>query len=338
MHWVVAAPFFEKVSDPWLDSFVPGSRHTFTKVSAPYVHDRSRKSTGSLEWVDYFTHGFRAWTEARKLPAPTGVITVFPQLALTVAVRKRLSMSGVLLVAYCFNVGSLHKGARQRISAAALQAVDRFVVHSRHEIAAYSEWLGILPERFSFVPLQRPVRIIDIEEEREAPFVLSMGSAHRDYALLLEVLADLGYRSIIVASSHALSGHAIPANVTVLQGLSITECHELLQRARVSVVPVRNSQTASGQVTLIDSLMFGRPTVATACIGTEDYMEDGKTGLLVEAGNRQGMRDALQSLWEDEARRRALGSAARRYAVETLSDHAAGVALGRVLDGVEGRS
>ena len=64
----------------------------------------------------------------------------------------------------------------------------------------------------------------------------------------------------------------------VRQGLSAAQCNELAQRARLCVVPVANRETASGQVTVIDSMMFGRATIATRCVGTVDYIDHGVDG------------------------------------------------------------
>ena len=98
------------------------------------------------------------------------------------------------MIAWTFNLGALPGGARRRLAIAGLSAVDRFIVHSRAEIETCSEWLELPPGRFEFVPLQRGMRELTVSEDRDRPFVLAMGSAHRDYRLLFAVLAELGYR------------------------------------------------------------------------------------------------------------------------------------------------
>lgn len=334
MHWIVTAPFMAGPGDTWLDRFVPGARHSFATVHAPYAHDRSRRNTGAGEWRDYFGHAAEAWAARRQAGAATGIVTVFPQLALAVGMRQRLSPRRTPVLAWTFNVGRLPGGPKRRLAQLAMARVDRFVVHSRHEITAYSDWLDLPPERFRYVPLQRPLRPIEFAEEEREPFLLAMGSARRDYRLLFDVVESLGLRTIVVAGAQALAGLRVPANVEVRSGLDIAECHALAQRARINVVPVDNPNTASGQVTLVDSMLFARPTVATRSVGTEDYDNDGRTALLVPAGDRQTMRETIAGLWDDPARRAAIGAAARRFVAEKLSDQATANTLGAILDEV----
>ena len=336
MHWFLSAPFIEKPDvDTWLQPFVPGTRHTFQPVPAPYRHDRSRRQTNAAQWLDYFSHGAATWSASGKSPKDAGIITIFPQLALTVGLHKRLTRRTTPLLAWTFNLGGLYGGTRKTLARFALNSVDLFIVHSRREIESYSEWLDFPPDRFRFVPLQRPVRPIGFCEDEANPFVLSMGSARRDYRLFFEVMADLGYPTVVVAGEQAIVGLRIPANVKVLHNLSIAQCHELAQKARINVVPIDNSTTASGQVTLVESMMYARPTVATLSIGTEDYAEDGKTAMLVKAGDYDAMRNGIEALWGNKLLREKLGGAARRHVEAHLSDEAAGRTLGLVLDELE---
>ena len=335
MDWFVAAPFIRSPANRWLAAFAPEPHGNFFSIPAPYNHDRSRPAASLRDWVDYFQHGAAAWHTARRSGEPSGILTCFPQLPLTIGLHKRLSKRKLPLVAWTFNVGTLPGGAKRTLAMAGLAAVDRFVVHSRAEIGACSDWLQLPADRFEFVPLQRGMRNITLAEDREHPFVLSMGSAHRDYRLLFSVLSELGYPAVVVAAPHAVEGLTVPANVELRSGLTIEQCHELLQRARVNVIPVANQKTASGQVTLIDAMMYARPTITTACPASIDYVEHGKDGWLVQAGDHDDMKASIQRLWEDEPLRIALGAAARRTAVEHFSDPAVGRVLGRILQEYE---
>jgi glycosyltransferase involved in cell wall biosynthesis len=339
MDWYLAAPFIHSPDDLWLARFVPNTAgdSRFFVVPASYHHDRSRKSTALLQWRDYFGHGAAVWNAARRSSTPAGILTCFPQLALATALRKRVASLDIPLVAWNFNLGVLHGGLRRRIARAALQGVDRFVVHSRAEIQAYGEWLDLPPTRFEFVPLQRAVRSIEIAEDETAPFVLSMGSAHRDYRLLFATLAELGLPAVVVAGRHAVEGLMVPANVSIRSGLSVEECHALVQRARVSVIPVDNERTASGQVTLLDAMMFGRPVIVTDCPASTDYVTDKHDALLVRRGDHDQMKLAVGTLWEDSAQRRAMGRAARATAIDRFSDEAIGKRMGDILADVAQR-
>lgn len=332
-HWHIGAPFIHHPDDFFLHSFVPNEDYdlSFTLVPAHYRHDRSRKITGARAWLDYFQHASRIFRSANADKNKSGIITCFPQLAVAVAIHKKISFSSIPLIAWNFNLGQTYPGAKQKISQLSLSAVDTFVVHSRHEIKEYSEWLQLPPNRFEFVPLQRAVSGIDTREEIEHPFLLSMGTANRDYKLLLSVLQQLGYPSIIVAGPYALRGLKIPANVEVRSGLSQAECNTLVQRARLSVIPVDNQTTASGQVTLLDAMMFGRATVITKCPASVDYVEHNKNAIMVSHGNRDELKDAIELLWQDASTRERIGNAARNTVIENYSDEAIGSTMGKLL-------
>ncbi len=337
--WYLAAPFVHSRSDAWLTRYVPNEDGSlrFFSVPASYHHDRSRKVTGLEAWSDYLRHGSKTWSEASRTPLSAGVLTCFPQLAVAVALRKRLARSQIPLVAWTFNLGTLYAGARQRLARGVLKGVDCFIVHSREEVTAYSSWLDLPPGKFEFVPLQRAMRPIVIAEEQGAPFLLSMGSAHRDYKLLFSVLRELGYPSVIVAGAHAVAGLDVPPNVEIRSGLSAEECYALVQRSRVSVVPIANRHTASGQVTMLDAMMFGRPLVVTECPSSVDYVTDNHDALLVRHGDHDHLKLALQTLWEDSSLRESIGRAARVTASNRFSDEAIGKAMGHVLRAVSRR-
>ncbi|MFN0241294.1 MAG: glycosyltransferase [Planctomycetota bacterium] len=334
MHWTVAAPF---TSDPrtdlWLTPFVPDAREHFTMIAAPARpswHARSTRAAGWRDWAGTCVQANAAWRASRG-----GVITVFPQLAVVAGLRRRIAVRHKPLVAWCFNLGALYGGAKARLARTALRSVDRIVVHARGEIARYSEWLDLERERFRFVRLQRAAIPITVAEDGDRPFVLAMGSARRDYATFLDAVRAARLPAVIVAARHALEGLEIPSHVEVRSGLTEDECRRLAQRARVNVIPVVNDETASGQVTLLEALRMGRAVVATRSLGSEDYVEHDRTGLLVPPRSVDALRDALERVWQDAALRARLGSAAWRFAEDHCSDTAAGAALGRVLREVE---
>jgi hypothetical protein len=335
MHWTIVAPFFRGSQHRWLDAFVPPGRHTFAHLSWPGSgdgdwHRRSSSVTKLQEWLDYWRYGGNAWKARRG-----GIITVFPQLAAAVGFRQRACNEQVPVVAWCFNIGALAGGLKRRLARWSLSRIDRFVVHSRGECRQYSDWLQLPANRFRFVHLQRPLIPITCEEDKERPFVLAMGSAHRDYATLFQAIGPLGLRTVVVAAKHALKDITVPDCVEIRSNLSRDDCYRLAQQARINVIPISNDTTASGQVTVIEAMCLARPIIATRCMGTEDYVEHGRTGLLVRMKTVDELRDAILRLWDDGGLRERLGADARRFAAVQFSDEAAGLSLQQILDELE---
>jgi glycosyltransferase involved in cell wall biosynthesis len=77
--------------------------------------------------------------------------------------------------------------------------------------------------------------------------------------------------------------------------------------------------------------MLGVPLIATRCPGTEGYVEDRITGLLVEPFDQAGMEEAIATLWNDATSRAALAGRAQTFADAHLSDEAAAESLRRLL-------
>lgn len=325
--WLIVPPY----DNPWLEPFVPQKEFQFELVPPPKKvhswHFHNRLNSSIKNWWNYWKQSKNAWKKR-----PDGIITLFPQLALTVALVKGILCSKTPIIAWSFNLGRLYPGVKQRIARGILASVNLFVVHSKAERAQYSEWLGLPIERFQFVPLQIGKIPHVAEEEVKEPFIVSMGSAQRDYATLFEALRKLKIKTIVVAADHAISGLDIPECVEIRQGLTREACQELCQRARLSVVPIGNRETASGQVTLVEAMRMGRPIIATNCMGTEDYIISGETGILTEFKSVQSMSEAIERMWNDRELRERLGKNAAQYAEKYLSDEAVGKQLGDLLE------
>lgn len=336
MHWTIAAPFFTPkslVSAAWLDNFIPGNRHSCTKIFRQDLladqswHNRASRTTQTKEWFGYWQQSGFAWQSTTG-----GVITVFPQLASMVGLRKRLSRKNVPVIAWCFNLGALYSNLKQALSRSALKDVDQFVVHSRRECETLSAWLEMPQENFEFVPLQRSQIPVLETEDIENPFILAMESANRDYQTFFDAVERLGIRTVVVAGQHALNHLRIPANVEILSGLTPEKCYRLAQKARLNVIPLQDTATAAGQVTLVENMRMSRPVIATRCVGTEDYIQHGKTGLLVKPCSSGALVDSIAQLWSDSVFRNALAKQAGIYAEAHFSDEFAGSRLGKILD------
>lgn len=337
MHWYFLNAVTTDATAQWLFPFAERPGRNFHVVPAHYdIGKLIGAQTTSALWREYLAHSSRAWRMAAAGPKPYGFITTFPQLAMTTALHKRLRRSRAPVVAWNFNLGALYGGVKGFLARQAADGgIDAHIVHSLAEIDRYARWLRVPRDRFHFVPLQRPTEPVLLEEDEQSPFLLAMGSARRDYGLLCRVVGALGIPTTIVAAAHAVEGIAVPPNVTVVRGLTRHQCDELTQRARLCVVPVLNDETASGQVTLITSMMYGRATIATRCIGSEDYVEDRVDGWLIAPQSEDEMRDAIVKLWGDAQARQAMGTAARCRVSTELNDISTGKRLDAILKRLE---
>jgi len=337
MDWTFVDPFpaNEKADNTqWLAPYVPGEKHRFQIVFPPKTdtqsswHMKRSPVTNSNEWVRYWQQSGEAFQNEG------GFITIFPQMAATLGMRQRLSRKHRPVIAWCFNMGVCYTGLKGLLAQNALRDVNCFVVHSRQERESYSKWLNLPIERFEFVPYQIPDLPITHAEETENPFVVAMGSAQRDYALLFEAVQRLNLRTIVIAGPHALKGLSIPPQVEVRSGITIEECRRLSQQARVNVVPLLDREIATGPSTIVSTMRMNRAVVATRTTGSVDYIIDGETGYLTPPGSVEDLAAAIERVWYNDELRQRLNQNAGSYASAHCSDQAAGKALGQILDRV----
>ncbi|EKQ66733.1 glycosyltransferase [Leptolyngbyaceae cyanobacterium JSC-12] len=335
MHWTVAAPFIHNpdVDGDWLIPYIPGDRHHFSIIphSEPLAnwHNQSLSVTSYRQWLKYLDQAKDAVHQTRG-----GVITVFPQLASAVGIHQQLARKQIPIVAWLFNVGICYPGIRRRLAQISLKNVSHFVVHTRRECEIYSKWLGFPKERFEFIPYQSAEIPVIYEENDVEPFIVAIGSAHRDFPTLFKVVEKLKLPTVVASGPRSLAGLSIPSQVQTPFGIGKKECLRLAQEARINVIPLRPNElvTAAGQVTIVEAMRMGRAIIATRCNGAEDYIIHGETGLLVEPESSDDLRQAIEMLWNDEALRNRLGQAARHYASKHFSDEAVGRSLGKILD------
>ncbi len=326
--WNVVARFFKNPDPRWLDDFISDPEFRFCKIVAAREDDWhvSRRRTTTAQWMGLLSYSWRAFDNE-----PSGIITCFPQLAMTVAVIKRLTFRHTQIVAHNFNLGSLPGGLRRAMARFAARQIDAFIVHSPTEIVPYARYLGVAERRIHFVPLQRGEIPEPRREETAAPYLLAMGSAHRDYESLIAAVEQLGLRTVIVTREDIITRLPKPHCVEFHHGFSEEDCIRLLAGARLSVIPISNLETASGQVTIVNSMMLGVAVIATRCPGSEGYIEEGETGLLVAPFDTEGMKCAIQRLWSDSATRETLARRGKLYAQDHFNDPVAAEALRKIL-------
>jgi glycosyltransferase involved in cell wall biosynthesis len=329
---LILAPFLS-VEDAWIHDFC--NRPSFEFKKAPYVkrtvswHKRGAV-TSPATWLAYLNYAH----QAMKWKADC-IVTSFPQLALVAAALLLLTgRRSTRLVAWNFNVGGISSKWRGYLAGIILRRVDMFIVHARSEICTYSKWLGLDEARFRFVPLQRGA-INELKPSPiQKPYIVSMGSANRDYRTLVNAVLGTGIKTVLISKKSVIEGLPDHPDLVKLHGLSQDECKRILGGAELNVVPIAATEAASGQITFVTSMRMGIPTVTTRCVGTVDYIRHGQTGFLVPPGDPHTLQQVINSLWRDEALRRQIGAAGRTWAEEHWSDEAAGHELGRVIDEV----
>lgn len=110
--------------------------------------------------------------------------------------------------------------------------------------------------------------------------------------------------------------------VTLLGAVAWTETLQLVARAHVFVLAA--IRTARGEmdgipVSLIEAMGIGVPAVSTRLSGIPELIEDGRSGLLVPAGDAAALAGAIERLTRDPALAQAMGAQARQRVRDAFS-------------------
>jgi len=160
--------------------------------------------------------------------------------------------------------------------------------------------------------------------EPDQDYVFSAGSdLGRDYDTLLGAAGDLPLK---IVTRLPLAGARGP-QVEVGSQFTVLELRELYRRAAVVAITLKDVAQPTGQSSALQAMACGKATIVTRFKGLWDPqgMRHGENCLLVEPGNAQELREAIDKLREDRALARRLGRAARE-SVERIynSGHMAG--------------
>ena len=204
------------------------------------------------------------------------------------------------------------RSPRWRLKTALYRWVARralgILTNSRGEVGSTVRRFGLDAGRVRYVPMYSTVAPGERGEGRG--YVLSAGRTLRDNATLLEAARRFRWPLVWVAGRGDAAGGALPENVRMMREIPLEEHLRLMEGANAVVVPLLPAERSTGQVVVLEAMAMGKPVVATRLAGTEDLIEDGRTGLLVEAGNAAALAAAVDRVMGDAEYARKLGRAA----------------------------
>ena len=174
-----------------------------------------------------------------------------------------------------------------------------------------------------------------VPDEYEGDYVLAVGNdERRDYELLVKAAKEVNEKFKIVTRRKIKN--TIPPNVEIIKGswhkqaLTDESLRELYQKARMIVIPLKNSPQPSGQSVCLQAMACGKPVILTRTDGlwSNVMMRDGVNGILTPPDNVVELASAIKSLWDDGMERHRIGSSARETAISQGSIDAFAARLG----------
>ena len=233
-----------------------------------------------------------------------------------------------------------------------LKRCDRIIANSAYT-AALAESKGVLADRISVVlPGVEPVRFatpVNVEATKKffglegRRVILFVGRLARRKGVkefiqesLPEIVAAVPQACFVIVGGNpteslthrddmvteiaaAASRLGLERHVMLLGSLSNDDVVKLYQTCDLVVLPAMATpdDVEGFGIVLLEAAAAGKPVIATRAGGIPDAVEQAKSGLLVEAGDYNALRQATVDLLSDEQKRLTMGAHAR----QRLSEH-----------------
>jgi glycosyltransferase involved in cell wall biosynthesis len=230
------------------------------------------------------------------LDGSVGPSDLYVDLLAAIAIRRRPATARTpIAIGEC--QWKLGGGLDRLTTRLGLRALDgprvAYCVLTEWERRRFAETWGVDPERVFVTPYCHTLSDADLAAptSTEGP-VFAGGNSLRDYGPLVAVAAEI--EAPVTLATKLLEDTPLPANVTA-GSVPYERFFELLRNARAVVVPLaaREDRTA-GQQTYLNAMALGKPTIVTDSPGVREYVEDGRTGIVVPRGDAEALAKALR--------------------------------------------
>jgi glycosyltransferase involved in cell wall biosynthesis len=181
--------------------------------------------------------------------------------------------------------------------------------------------LGAPENRIHILPYtidQRFFTPLSNVEQTKGLIVAAGETRSRDYPTLIAAVENTPVHLVAAASgpwyarekNHDLQVN-LPKNVKLVQYLPRLELRKLYAQAHFVAVPVYDQIFSAGATSILEAGCMERAVIATRSRGILDFVVDGETGIVVEPGNVEAMREAICYLVAHPEVARQMGKNAR---------------------------
>lgn len=254
--------------------------------------------------------------------------------AATLRVPAATRWAGVIWATDRVERGSLDPDLGQL--ARSLRLLDGLWVLSRPQVEAVRSWLGPDAPPVHYVPFGIDTDFYAPRPLPERPLVASVGGDRdRDPATLFAALAIVRRaRPDVECFVQTRSTLSPPAGVAVVPHLTHAAVRQLYARAQVVAIATRPNLHASGMTVALEAMAVGRPVVACATPGVDDYVLDGATGALVPPRDPEAMAARILGLLADPDHAAAVGRRAREHVEASHTTSTMTARLARLVTGL----
>lgn len=185
--------------------------------------------------------------------------------------------------------------------------IDKIICHSTNEIEYYNE-IFTLSNRKKFQYIKLGYEDIGINyKNMKKEYIVAVGRSNRDYEFLIKTLENTSYELYIICDNIK---ECTAKNIHVLKNCYGDEMINFMAQSLCVVVPLKDTNISAGQLVILQALSLGKPIIVTSSRGIDDYIENGKNGLIIEK-TPQNLHKALNQL-KDETFYKSISLNARK--------------------------
>jgi glycosyltransferase involved in cell wall biosynthesis len=330
-----------KPGDRWLWKYLPSNTDELDFMTTATAVDQFPKWGKILNYYPAFWQtGFRALQRTRQTHYDLVIAwqgkNGFPLAVL----RSLIGQTSPPMILLAFSLQGIVSHFRG-LAKFGLRSVSRVTVITPGELESYTRLLSLSPEKICYQPLgwyDSTWRYKNPEGRKSAAltqtgkFIYTFGRSYRDYGTLARAVEGTEVKVKLSGRAFNLAGVELPRNIETTGWLSYEQMEDHLFESQFCVVPLQYIPHSSGETSLLHAMSFSKAVVATRSPGTETYVQHGRTGLLVEPGDVDGMREAILRLWRNPDEAVKMGEEARRcfeenYKMDKLAQRVYDIAL-----------
>ncbi len=324
------------------DYYVEGKPYWFFRYFEEPVHV-DVLDVHSFHWLENFEKNklrFYVWQALRAIPKLHKydlILSHGAQSGVVVCLWRRLLKGKAKHV--LFDIGAFNSAAESggalKLMQFASRSLNGVIYHTSNQKEYYKKCFPWLLDKSRFIPFGTDSEyFVRTNENTIQNYMICVGYQKRDWNTLVQAYLLLSQRL------HA-EGKAVPelrlvgkedypgkdtmelppgAKIAARRFIPLEELIEEIQGSLFGVLPLEDFNYSFGQMTLLQQMALGKAVITAKVLSMVDYVTDGETGLLYEAGNKQDLCDKMYQLYENLQLRERISDHAAMYVQEQYNE------------------
>ena len=314
------------VKSYWATNF---AKKRVSKVFAPFDSSPFWRILGGIfSPVLYFFVTFAGFLKSKNFDL---VIAADPRIGIIFGILKRVFGRKTQILVHQLILSEPKNNFKERILKLAFSEINGAVVNSSDEARFFSK--RFTKTKFYFVPLHSDPRCFELSKTKRVDgYIFSGGGAERDFETLVKAAKKNNQKFLIVTfSKKNLARMSLPKNLEVKFNVREGEYFKLIANSKFVVVPLKKTGRSAGQTTVVQAMSTGKAVIATNVPGLTDYIENGRTGILVGSESIKDLADNIGKLLKNSSELSKISKAALEFAQRNFTYRVYDMRIGKVI-------